>query len=103
MRQSKKTSGRGKRVPSVAQGNITAAPEVESQANVSEDERRRMVAEAAYYRAQQRGFSAGGEVDDWLEAEREITQQFRPGGAQHTGKTIATGSTREKVGMSTRP
>ena len=34
--------------------------------------RRRRVAEAAYYRAQRRGFSPGGEVDDWLEAEREI-------------------------------
>ena len=34
--------------------------------------RRRRVAEAAYYRAQRRGFAPGGEVDDWLEAEREI-------------------------------
>ena len=34
--------------------------------------RRRRVAEAAYYRAQQRGFAPGGEVDDWLEAEKEI-------------------------------
>ncbi|HJQ62519.1 MAG TPA: DUF2934 domain-containing protein [Burkholderiales bacterium] len=36
-----------------------------------------MIAEAAYYRAQQRGFSAGGEVDDWLAAEREVAQQFQ--------------------------
>lgn len=33
---------------------------------------RRRVAEAAYYRAEQRGFAPGGEESDWLEAEKEI-------------------------------
>jgi hypothetical protein len=103
-RQGKKTAERGKKAPSVAQGNITAAaPAAESQMNISEDERRRMVAEAAYYRAQQRGFTAGSEVDDWLEAEREITQQFRSGGARHDRKTIRRGGNHEKAEMSARP
>ena len=31
-----------------------------------------MIAEAAYYRAEQRGFEPGYEVQDWLEAERDI-------------------------------
>ena len=31
-----------------------------------------MVAEAAYYRAEKRGFAPGKELDDWLEAEKEI-------------------------------
>lgn len=31
-----------------------------------------MIAEAAYYRAEKRGFEAGHEVEDWLAAEREI-------------------------------
>jgi DUF2934 family protein len=31
-----------------------------------------MVAEAAYYRAQRRGFAPGGELDDWVHAEAEI-------------------------------
>ena len=30
------------------------------------------IAEAAYWRAERRGFIAGRELDDWLEAEREI-------------------------------
>ncbi|MGB7932304.1 MAG: DUF2934 domain-containing protein [Gammaproteobacteria bacterium] len=30
------------------------------------------IATAAYYRAQIRGFSPGGELNDWLEAERQI-------------------------------
>lgn len=33
----------------------------------------RAVATAAYYRAERRGFSPGGELEDWLEAEREIS------------------------------
>lgn len=42
------------------------------QASVSADERHRLIAEAAYYRALARGFTPGGEVDDWLQAETEI-------------------------------
>jgi hypothetical protein len=36
------------------------------------DERRRRISERAYYRAEQRGFSPGGEDGDWLDAEKEI-------------------------------
>ncbi|MDD5033179.1 MAG: DUF2934 domain-containing protein [Methylococcaceae bacterium] len=32
----------------------------------------RRIAEAAYYRAQKRGFEPGFEEEDWVEAEREI-------------------------------
>ena len=32
-------------------------------------ERARMIAEAAYYRAEKRGFKPGGELEDWLGAE----------------------------------
>ncbi|HXH72465.1 MAG TPA: DUF2934 domain-containing protein [Mariprofundaceae bacterium] len=39
-------------------------------------ERRNMVAEAAYYRAQQRDFAAGNEMEDWLEAEKEVDRQL---------------------------
>jgi hypothetical protein len=31
-----------------------------------------MIAVAAYFRAERRGFTPGGEVEDWLEAEAEI-------------------------------
>ena len=36
----------------------------------------KMIAEAAYYRAGQRGFSDGNDVFDWLEAEKEILERF---------------------------
>ncbi len=31
-----------------------------------------LIAEAAYYRAQQRGFTPGHELDDWIAAEAEV-------------------------------
>jgi hypothetical protein len=38
-----------------------------------EEAKRKMIAEAAYYRAEKRGFAPGCEIDDWLAAEAEIT------------------------------
>lgn len=40
----------------------------------SENERQRMISEAAYYRAMLRGFQDGNPEDDWLAAEREINR-----------------------------
>jgi rubrerythrin len=39
---------------------------------VSAEERHRMIAEAAYFRAERRGFQGGNSVQDWLAAEGEI-------------------------------
>jgi len=41
------------------------------------EEFREMVATDAYYRAEKRGFEPSHEIDDWLEAEREISKQRR--------------------------
>jgi hypothetical protein len=43
-----------------------------TEATVSEDVRRGMIAEAAYLRAERRGFAPGGEHDDWVAAEAEV-------------------------------
>jgi len=40
-----------------------------------------MVAEAAYFRAERRGFAAGGELEDWIQAESEIDQLMQSGGS----------------------
>jgi hypothetical protein len=37
-----------------------------------------MIADAAYFRAEQRGFIPGHELEDWLAAERLIAQQHPP-------------------------
>ena len=39
---------------------------------VSAEERLKMIAVAAYLKAEKRGFAAGYELDDWNEAEKEI-------------------------------
>lgn len=39
---------------------------------MSADETKRLIAVAAYYRAKQRGFEPGHELDDWVEAESEV-------------------------------
>lgn len=43
---------------------------------VNAEEREQMIAEAAYFRAEQRGFTPGGELDDWLEAELAIDRML---------------------------
>ncbi len=43
-------------------------------------EREMMIARAAYFRAEKRGFAPGSELQDWIEAEAEVLQLV--GGAQ---------------------
>ncbi len=49
-----------------------AGPHSGKAGRVSPAERQRFIAEAAYFKAEQRGFAEGGELDDWIEAEAEI-------------------------------
>jgi len=39
---------------------------------VGPEQRAALIAEAAFYRAEKRGFEPGHEVDDWLAAESEV-------------------------------
>lgn len=50
----------------------TSAEPVRFDKSVSLKERRRMIEQAAYFRALKRGFNGGDPVEDWLAAEREI-------------------------------
>jgi len=38
-----------------------------------------LIAECAYFKAKARGFVPGGEVQDWIEAEREVRERMRAG------------------------
>lgn len=64
-------------------GNPTPAVDA-AEVGVSVEERQRLIEVAAYYRAEQRSFAPGQELEDWLAAETEIdarlTRTF--GGAQ---------------------
>ena len=52
------------------QGNSEIRPG--SGSTISAQERERFVAQAAYYRAEKRGFAPGYELQDWVEAEAEV-------------------------------
>ena len=45
-------------------------------ADLAQNEIDSMIAEAAYFIAEQRGFEPGHEVDDWLQAEAQIYDQL---------------------------
>ena len=42
------------------------------------EDRQSRIAEAAYYRAERRGFGGNHELEDWLEAEREFDSLLTP-------------------------
>jgi hypothetical protein len=43
---------------------------------VSAEERRDMIARAAYFRAEKRNFAPGHEVEDWVAAEIEVDREI---------------------------
>jgi hypothetical protein len=43
---------------------------------VSEEERRAMIARAAYFRAEKRNFAPGHELEDWAAAEEEVDREL---------------------------
>jgi len=74
-----------------------AAPGRKSSAGqLSTDERQKMIAEAAYYRAMMRGFQNGDPKDDWLAAEREINRLL-PSPAQQKQELAAYKKLRTSV------
>lgn len=70
-RQSSATSEKNPAKPTRKSDN-KSSPAKAWQAGKSEEDRQDMISTAAYYRAERRGFSGGGEVQDWLDAEAEI-------------------------------
>ena len=69
------------RKPAASGPGFTASPSPErmrevSPVPISPEERHRLIAEAAYYRASRRGFNGGAEVEDWLAAEAEVDNQL---------------------------
>ena len=55
-------------------------------ADVTPEERYRMIAEAAYFRAEKRGFTGGDVVNDWIQAEAEIDHLLQPSGKAMAAK-----------------
>jgi hypothetical protein len=57
---------------------IPATPTIINAAlpGVSSEERHQLIANAAYFRAEQRSFAPGHELEDWLTAEAEIEMKL---------------------------
>jgi len=71
MKQSKKET---KTTRQPATGKVASTRTQKS--TLSSEERQHMIAEAAYYRAEQRGFQDGNPERDWLESEAEINRRL---------------------------
>jgi hypothetical protein len=52
---------------------------VETRRAITNEERQRLISQAAYYRAQRVGFGKTNPVDDWLLAEREVDAMMAGG------------------------
>ncbi|HEY8249364.1 MAG TPA: DUF2934 domain-containing protein [Burkholderiales bacterium] len=54
-----------------------------ARADISADELRKLISEAAYYRAKRRGFAPGHELEDWVQAEAEVIGRLSSPGTSH--------------------
>jgi hypothetical protein len=61
---------------SAALGKSTGGSNLRPERSPSPDEVRRLIEEAAYYRAKQRGFEPGHELEDWIQAESEVRRRL---------------------------
>jgi hypothetical protein len=78
-------AGKSRRVPVTTRKKALAKRSGSSKAattpsrgkpRIDDSARQAMIAQAAYFRAERRGFTDGGELNDWLEAEREISRML---------------------------
>ena len=74
--RARQSQSRKKRVVRAPSGPAESAPNAPSATSMADAARQKMISDAAYYRAQKRGFVPGRELDDWLAAEAEISSQF---------------------------
>jgi hypothetical protein len=67
-----------KKTPAAKQTAAGKVPTKEATATsqAEEEERYRLITEAAYLIAEKRGFEGGRELDDWLQAEAEVDARF---------------------------
>ncbi len=66
--------------PAARRAGTAKAGSVPRPSAVTGDLRRAMIAEAAYFHAERRGFAPGGEVQDWLSAEAEVDALLKAAG-----------------------
>ena len=55
-----------------AKATLETPPASAELTSITKSDRQAMIATAAYYRAEQRHFAPGGELEDWIAAESEV-------------------------------
>lgn len=88
--RSARSTTRSVKAPAVAKDTVRTTKSLRSEvahstprvATMATEDWRHMVAEAAYFKAQARGFANGSPVEDWLAAESEIEHQVGRSTAQ---------------------
>jgi hypothetical protein len=75
-RATKKTTARPRQTTAkkVAKKSTITSKSQTSSINITSEERWKMVAIAAYHKAEKRGFAPGHELQDWAEAEQEVDE-----------------------------
>lgn len=74
---SRATSASGSKPASRMSSRKRAKQTTSENPRITEESLHAAIAEAAYYRAEKRGFEPGHELDDWLAAEMEIAAMKR--------------------------
>lgn len=59
-----------------ARSNVDAVSTHGSPISISPEDRRQMISDAAYFRAEKRAFNGECQLEDWLAAEVEINSRF---------------------------
>jgi hypothetical protein len=68
------TTASSAQAPKEAPAEKATPRSTSGKASITPEERHRMIRDAAYYRAERRGFVGGDPRQDWLDAENEIDQ-----------------------------
>ena len=69
-----RASRRPSMLPVQSEVGPTPAHQPDGATLIAGEERRALVAQAAYFRAEHRGFAPGHELEDWVAAEREVSE-----------------------------
>jgi hypothetical protein len=78
---SKKMAVKAREAPAkkIAKKSTKSTKSQTSSINITSEERWKMIAIAAYHRAEKREFAPGHELQDWAEAEKEVDELLMSG------------------------
>lgn len=77
MAKAKETKTTAKQQPLQAKRPATPGPaSSRTAAKLSPEDVYRLIQESAYFKAKERGFAPGNEVQDWIEAEAEVRRRL---------------------------